>query len=111
MDDDRVNRLLFLFSDRLPQESLAFVRERLKECDDELHIKYVLSQLKDPEMALVLSILLGWLGVDRLFIGSIGIGVGKLLTCGGALVWWVVDCFMIMDATRRKNLETMLMAL
>jgi hypothetical protein len=38
-------------------------------------------------------------------IGDTGLGIGKLLTCGGIGIWTIVDWFMIQDRTREKNLE------
>jgi TM2 domain-containing membrane protein YozV len=48
--------------------------------------------------ALLLSIFVGWLGVDRFYLGYIGLGVLKLLTCGGCGVWYIIDLILI--ATR-----------
>ena len=48
--------------------------------------------------ALLLSIFLGQLGIDRFYTGHIGIGIGKLLTLGGFGVWTLVD--IILFATK-----------
>jgi len=69
----------------------------------------IITQFKDPTMALILSVLVGSLGIDRFYIGDVGLGIGKLLTCGGAYIWWLIDIFMITDATKRKNLELFLL--
>ena len=63
------------------------------------------TQMKDPTIALVLSVLVGGYRVDRLYIGDVGLGILKLLTCGGCGIWWLIDLFLIMDKTRAKNLE------
>ena len=49
----------------------------------------------DWTVALVLSILLGELGVDRFYTGSTMLGILKLLTFGGCGVWWIIDIILI----------------
>lgn len=45
--------------------------------------------------ALILSILVGSLGIDRFYLGYIGLGILKLLTAGGCGVWWLIDVILI----------------
>ena len=61
------------------------------------------SRRKNPTTALLLSLFLGTLGVDRFYIGDTGLGIAKLVTLGGLWVWTLVDWFLIMSAARRKN--------
>jgi len=46
-------------------------------------------------VALLLSILVGSLGVDRFYLGYIGLGILKLITFGGCGIWWLVDLILI----------------
>ena len=45
--------------------------------------------------ALILSIFVGWLGVDRFYLGHIGLGILKLLTGGGCGIWYLIDIILI----------------
>ena len=45
--------------------------------------------------AILLSVLVGGLGVDRFYLGYTGLGVAKLLTCGGCGIWSLIDLILI----------------
>ena len=45
--------------------------------------------------ALLLSIIVGSLGIDRFYLGYIGTGILKLITFGGFGVWWLIDVILI----------------
>jgi len=50
---------------------------------------------KNWTVALILSILLGGIGVHRFYVGKIGTGVLMLLTGGGCGIWYIIDIIMI----------------
>ena len=56
---------------------------------------------KEYIIALLFSIFLGYLGIDRFYMGQVGMGIGKLLTAGGCGVWYLIDIILI--ATRSSN--------
>lgn len=50
---------------------------------------------RDWLVALLLAIFLGKLGIDRFYAGQIGLGILKLISCGGFGVWWLVDIILL----------------
>jgi TM2 domain-containing membrane protein YozV len=82
---------------------LIHIREQLLAMDDSKWSLIQTIQFKDPTTSIIVSILAGGLGIDRFLIGDTGLGIGKLLTCGGLGIWALVDWFLIMGATREKN--------
>lgn len=105
MDMQRVDMYIMTNQKYFPAEKLPFLRDRLLNCDYQRFMMISTMELKDPTTALLLSIFLGGLGVDRFVLGDVGIGVGKLLTCGGCGVWTIVDWFLVMNRAKDVNFE------
>lgn len=69
--------------------------------DDASGATYFLKQIpgifsdKDYMTALLLSIFLGGLGIDRFYLGYTGLGIAKLLTLGGCGIWHLIDLILI----------------
>jgi TM2 domain-containing membrane protein YozV len=104
MESQKVDMFIMTNAKFFESHQINQIRERLLAIDDSKWAMISSLQLKDPSTSLIISILAGAFGVDRFMIGDTGLGVGKLLTCGGLGVWTIVDWFMIQGATREKNM-------
>jgi hypothetical protein len=100
MDAQKVDLFLLSNGKFLENHQMNMIRERLVTLDDSKWAMLSTVQLKDPTITLIVSILIGGLGIDRFMIGDTGLGVGKLLTCGGLGIWTIIDWFLIQKATR-----------
>lgn len=103
MEQQKVDMFIMTNGANLPEQKIPFVREKLLSMDESKWGALSAIQFKNPTTALMLSIFLGYYGVDRFYIGNTGMGVGKLLTCGGCGIWAIIDWFLISNAAKEEN--------
>jgi len=106
MDSQKVDMFMMTNAKYFESHQANSIRETLLNLEDESKWNTLqATSFKDPTTALIISLIAGLFGIDRFFLGDVGLGVAKLLTCGGLYVWAVVDWFMIMGKAREKNME------
>ena len=82
------------------------VQKRIEQCNlTEEQAACITMDMKDPTVAILLSVFVGSLGIDRFYIDDVGLGVAKLLTCGGLGIWWLIDLVLIIGKTKEKNYQ------
>jgi TM2 domain-containing membrane protein YozV len=84
---------------------ILFIRSR-KESQriiKALELESESSSEKDWVVTLVLSFLLGGLGIDRFYSGSVLLGVLKLFTLGGLGLWWLIDLIMLITGNYKDG--------
>lgn len=106
MESSRVDMFMMANSKYFEAHHLNSVREKLLSLDDSKWQSAQIMQFKTPDTAQILSVIGGNFGMDRFFIGDTGLGIAKLLTCGGFGIWTIIDWFSISSAAREKNMET-----
>ena len=111
MDAQKVDMFIMTNSKFFESHQINQIRERMISVDDSKWLMIQTLQFKDPTTMLIISLIGGHFGIDRFVLGDTGLGVGKLLTCGGFGIWTIVDWFMIMGATREKNVQKLLQVL
>lgn len=106
LTEQQVEQLIAAYGERVPISCFSSLREMLLSTTMSYsEVQVVLMQMKDPIISLILSIVVGYLGIDRFYVDDIGLGIIKLITCGGLYIWWLVDIFLIMGKTRMRNYE------
>ncbi|MEI6456158.1 MAG: TM2 domain-containing protein [bacterium] len=105
MEAQKVDMFLLTYGKYFEGRMIPAIREQMIKMDDQKFLAIQSITFREPVLMLVISLLGGALGIDRFVIGDVGLGVGKLLTCGGLGIWTIVDWFMIMERTREVNFE------
>lgn len=105
MDANKVDMFLMANGKNFESIQIPQVKDQLLKMDESKWTMIQSLDFKNPTTVLIVSILVGYLGIDRFMIGDTGLGIGKLLTCGGLGIWTIVDWFLIQGATKTKNFE------
>ena len=79
------------------------MKEKLRTIDETKFSLISTIDFKEPTTLLLVSIFLGYLGIDRFMIGDTGMGVLKLLTGGGCGVLAIIDWFTISNKAKEVN--------
>ena len=111
MDQQKVDMFMMSYAKYFEGHQIMALRDRMLKLDDSKMIQLQAANLKDPTTILIVSIVGGHFGIDRFLIGETGLGVAKLLTCGGLGIWTIVDWFLIMGRTREINMQRISQAL
>ena len=61
-----------------PPEQIPLIQRELEQLDDESFKALLMTEIKNPMIALLLSIFLGEFGVDRFYAGQKEMGIAKL---------------------------------
>ena len=105
MDAQKIDMFLMTNAKYFEGHQVPMIRKQLEEASDDKWVQLQSINFKDPTTILIVSLLGGMLGIDRFMLGDTGMGVGKLLTCGGLYIWGIVDWFLIMGRAREINFE------
>lgn len=61
------------------------------------------AQPKDYMTASMLSLFLGYVGIDRFYLGYTGLGILKLMTFGGLGLWALIDQILIITGDMKSS--------
>lgn len=111
MDQQKVDMYIMSNSKFFEAHQIPMLRDMLLQADDSKFLALQTANTKDPTTMIIISLLAGGLGVDRFMLGETGMGIAKLLTCGGLGIWTIIDWFIIMGRTRELNMQKVQMAL
>ena len=100
MEKQKVDMYVMNNAKYFDSSSIPFIRQRLESMSDESFMTLQSIEFKDPTTLLIISILVGSLGVDRFMLGETGMGTGG---CCGVLT--IIDWFSISKKTKEYNLN------
>ena len=111
MEKSKIDLYLTTNAKYFEPTAIPIIRQKLESASDDTFLTLQATELKDPTTVLLVSIFLGYLGIDRFLIGDVGIGILKLLTCGVCGILTIIDWFTISKKTKQLNISKISMIL
>ena len=99
MDAQKVDMFIMSNQKNLPADKIVYLREKMLAADEGKFALLTTVDIKDSTTLLIISIFLGYLGIDRFMLGDIGMGILKLLTCGVCGILTIIDWFTVLGDT------------
>jgi TM2 domain-containing membrane protein YozV len=122
MEAEKIDRFLMANEHKFPDYEIPI--NQLLNLTPEKETILENTHFKSPGQLLLISILFGFLGLDRFLIRDWGKGIAKFAVGGGLTIWFIInlytgitgfisglgclfiiDWFLIMKATKRKNMK------
>lgn len=104
MEQSKIDQFVMANADKFPEMAINQIREKLEKADDSKESVLLSTPWKSPMTCFLLAFFLGAFGGDRFYLGETGLGVAKLLTCGGAGIWSLIDLFTAFGRAKKNNL-------
>ncbi|MBE7068104.1 MAG: TM2 domain-containing protein [Clostridiales bacterium] len=108
MDATKVDMFLTANREYFLPNHVLLIKERMLQADESKYSLISMMEFKNPTTILIMSVLLGSLGVDRFMLGDTGMGVLKLLTCGVCGILTIIDWFSVSKKAKEKNFQTIM---
>ncbi|WP_392566819.1 TM2 domain-containing protein [Utexia brackfieldae] len=94
-------------ANKLPSDKVYLLKDKLSYMPEERQVSIQSLSLTDPMVILIISLLFGWLGLDRFMLGDIGLGILKLILnlLFIGMIWTVIDWFLTYKKTKERNFQ------
>lgn len=100
-----INQFMMQNGKKFTTADIMIIKQQLESLTPEQIQLHATGDYLDPTVNVIVSVLVGSLGIDRFLIGQTGWGILKLLTGGALGVWTIVDWFQISGLTKEANME------
>lgn len=95
--------------DKLPENKLEELSYRISKLDSNEKKMLLSVEMKNPMTVFIISLFVGYLGIDRMYMGQVGLGILKLILnlmlIGG--LWSFIDLFLVYSKTKELNYENL----
>ncbi len=108
MTEEKKEKLLVMHKDKIPPKWRSDLCKLLDEADDDDYEALLCAPLYSPWKVFLNSVFLTFVGIDRMGIGDVAIGLCKLLLGWATLfIWPGLDIYLCYHRAMEKNMDTL----
>jgi hypothetical protein len=100
MEKSKVDMYIGLNAENFNPQDLMVIKDKLEKMDDDKFYLIQGVELQKPSTIFLIAILLGW---ERFWLDDVGLGILKIVTFNGCLIWWLVDIFSAKERAKKYN--------
>ncbi|MFZ9170440.1 MAG: TM2 domain-containing protein [Sediminibacterium sp.] len=96
----KVDMFIGLNAENFHPHDLMIIKDKLEKMNDDKFFLIQGVELQKPSTILLIAIILGW---ERFWLGDVALGILKIVTFYGCLIWWFIDIFSAKDRAKKYN--------
>lgn len=116
MEQSKVYSIMMQYKELIPAENLPQLQRALENASDCVYERVSFLPTRSPLITLLLSVFCGAFGVDRFYIGDIGLGITKLLLCTPCIIftfgigslWTLLDIYFCYEKAKKMNFDNLM---
>ena len=102
MEKTKIDMFIGLNTENFHAYDLKMMREKLEKMEDEQFFMVQGSEFQKPSTIFLIAILLGW---ERFWLDDIALGIVKMATFNGCMIWYIIDIFSAKDRAKSYNFK------
>jgi len=102
MEKSKVDMYVGLNAENFRQEDLMIIKTRLEQLDDDKFYLVQGTELQKPSSIFLIALILGW---ERFWLNDVAMGILKVITAYGCMIWWLVDVISAKDRAKKYNFK------
>ena len=102
MEKQKVDMFIGMNAENFTPQDLMIIKEKLEKMEDDKLFLIQGTEFQKPSTIFLIAIFLGW---ERFWLDDVGLGIVKIVTFYGCMIWWLVDIFSAKERAKKYNFK------
>jgi hypothetical protein len=102
MEKQKVDMFIGMNAENFTPQDLMIIKEKLEKMEDDKLFLLQGTEFQKPSTIFLIAILFG---LERFWLDDVGLGIVKIVTFNGCLIWWLVDIFSAKERAKKYNFK------